>query len=106
MVRCIFSPWNSLIDFFSFVDRWSRRHGLGVVHPLHFCDVRCPIHGRVSVVDAVSLRVYAYTLLLPLMPLSTRTSAGLYYFSAKMAPPKYAPLASWITGLPLFMLAI
>ena len=27
-----------------------------------------------------------------------RTSAGLYYFSAKLAPPKWAPLASWITG--------
>ncbi|KAJ7623574.1 amino acid transporter [Roridomyces roridus] len=27
-----------------------------------------------------------------------RTSAGLYYFSAKMAPEGYAPLASWITG--------
>ncbi|KAI0254804.1 amino acid/polyamine transporter I [Lactifluus subvellereus] len=26
------------------------------------------------------------------------TSAGLYYFSAKLAPPKYAPLASWVTG--------
>jgi len=26
------------------------------------------------------------------------TSAGLYYFSAKLAPPKYAALASWITG--------
>ncbi|KAN0126751.1 Amino acid/polyamine transporter I [Russula decolorans] len=26
------------------------------------------------------------------------TSAGLYYFSAKLAPPEYAPLASWITG--------
>ncbi|ETW84091.1 amino acid transporter [Heterobasidion irregulare TC 32-1] len=26
------------------------------------------------------------------------TSAGLYYYSAKLAPPKYAPLASWITG--------
>ncbi|KAF7977853.1 hypothetical protein HWV62_2615 [Athelia sp. TMB] len=26
------------------------------------------------------------------------TSAGLYYFAAKMAPPKYAALASWITG--------
>jgi len=26
------------------------------------------------------------------------TSAGLYYFSAKLAPPQYAPLASWITG--------
>ncbi|KAJ7849970.1 amino acid transporter [Mycena olivaceomarginata] len=29
---------------------------------------------------------------------SMPTSAGLYYFSAKMAPEKYAPLASWITG--------
>ncbi|KAK7031469.1 amino acid/polyamine transporter I [Favolaschia claudopus] len=29
---------------------------------------------------------------------SMPTSAGLYYFSAKMAPAKYAPLASWITG--------
>ncbi|KAF5363813.1 hypothetical protein D9756_000042 [Leucocoprinus leucothites] len=26
------------------------------------------------------------------------TSAGLYYFSAKLAPPKWAPLVSWITG--------
>ncbi|KAH7910463.1 amino acid/polyamine transporter I [Hygrophoropsis aurantiaca] len=26
------------------------------------------------------------------------TSAGLYYFSAKLAPPKYSGLASWITG--------
>ncbi|KAI0355500.1 amino acid transporter [Trametes cingulata] len=26
------------------------------------------------------------------------TSAGLYYFSAKLAPPRWAPLASWITG--------
>jgi hypothetical protein len=27
-----------------------------------------------------------------------RTSAGLYYFAAKLAPPGYGPLASWITG--------
>ncbi|KAJ3560485.1 hypothetical protein NP233_g10807 [Leucocoprinus birnbaumii] len=26
------------------------------------------------------------------------TSAGLYYFSAKLAPPGYGPLVSWITG--------
>ncbi|KDR80906.1 hypothetical protein GALMADRAFT_241414 [Galerina marginata CBS 339.88] len=32
------------------------------------------------------------------MASSMPTSAGLYYFSAKLAPPKYAPLASWITG--------
>ncbi|KAG6335995.1 hypothetical protein ID866_3090 [Astraeus odoratus] len=29
---------------------------------------------------------------------SMPTSAGLYYFSAKLAPPRWAPLASWITG--------
>ncbi|KAJ6581118.1 amino acid/polyamine transporter I [Mycena capillaripes] len=29
---------------------------------------------------------------------SMPTSAGLYYFSAKMAPEKYAPLASYVTG--------
>ena len=29
---------------------------------------------------------------------SYSTSAGLYYFAAKLAPPKHAALASWITG--------
>ncbi|KZT70231.1 amino acid transporter [Daedalea quercina L-15889] len=29
---------------------------------------------------------------------SMPTSAGLYYFSAKLAPPHYSALASWITG--------
>ncbi|KAK7026506.1 hypothetical protein VNI00_015586 [Paramarasmius palmivorus] len=29
---------------------------------------------------------------------SMPTSAGLYYFAAKLAPPGYGPLASWITG--------
>ncbi|KAJ7626325.1 amino acid permease-domain-containing protein [Mycena polygramma] len=33
-----------------------------------------------------------------LLASSMPTSAGLYYFSAKMAPEKHAPLASWITG--------
>ncbi|KAF8909269.1 amino acid/polyamine transporter I [Gymnopilus junonius] len=32
------------------------------------------------------------------MASSMPTSAGLYYFSSRLAPPKYAPLASWITG--------
>ncbi|PPQ70248.1 hypothetical protein CVT26_014495 [Gymnopilus dilepis] len=32
------------------------------------------------------------------MASSMPTSAGLYYFSSKLAPPRYAPLASWITG--------
>ncbi|KAF8582005.1 amino acid transporter [Ramaria rubella] len=29
---------------------------------------------------------------------SMPTSAGLYYFAAKMAPERYGPLASWFTG--------
>ncbi|KAL5507255.1 hypothetical protein ACEPAH_6711 [Sanghuangporus vaninii] len=29
---------------------------------------------------------------------SMPTSAGLYYFSAKLAPPRWSALASWITG--------
>ncbi|KAF8888060.1 amino acid transporter [Infundibulicybe gibba] len=29
---------------------------------------------------------------------SMPTSAGLYYFSAKLAPPRYSALVSWITG--------
>jgi amino acid transporter len=37
---------------------------------------------------------------------SMPTSAGLYYFSAKMAPEKYAPLASWITGTSFFFFFI
>ena len=32
------------------------------------------------------------------MSTHSRTSAGLYYFSARLAPERYAPLASWITG--------
>jgi amino acid transporter len=32
------------------------------------------------------------------MASSMPTSAGLYYFAAKLAPPGYGPLASWITG--------
>ncbi|KAH9977683.1 amino acid transporter [Lactifluus volemus] len=32
------------------------------------------------------------------MTSSMPTSAGLYYFSAKLAPPRYAPIASWVTG--------
>lgn len=27
-----------------------------------------------------------------------RTSAGLYYFAAKLAPPEYSALSGWITG--------
>ena len=31
-------------------------------------------------------------------PMISRTSAGLYYFSAKLAPERHSALASWITG--------
>ena len=34
----------------------------------------------------------------PKTPICRRTSAGLYYFSAKLAPDQYSALASWITG--------
>ncbi|KIK05691.1 hypothetical protein K443DRAFT_130275 [Laccaria amethystina LaAM-08-1] len=45
-----------------------------------------------------SLFVMFVALSMAEMASSMPTSAGLYYFSAKLAPPKYAPLASWITG--------
>ncbi|KAF7309470.1 hypothetical protein MIND_00317800 [Mycena indigotica] len=40
------------------------------------------------------------------MASSMPTSAGLYYFSAKLAPEKHAPLASWITGANLPHVAV
>ncbi|KAG6902007.1 hypothetical protein C0995_005654 [Termitomyces sp. Mi166 len=44
--------------------------------------------------------VFVMTVALSLAELTSSmpTSAGLYYFSSKLAPPEYAPLASWITG--------
>ncbi|KAL0954082.1 hypothetical protein HGRIS_005229 [Hohenbuehelia grisea] len=45
-----------------------------------------------------SLFVMTIALSMAEMASSMPTSAGLYYFSAKLAPPKYAALSSWITG--------
>ncbi|KAF9445826.1 amino acid transporter [Macrolepiota fuliginosa MF-IS2] len=45
-----------------------------------------------------SLFVVCVTLSLAELTSAMPTSAGLYYFSAKLAPPEYAPLLSWITG--------
>ncbi|KAF9440925.1 amino acid transporter [Macrolepiota fuliginosa MF-IS2] len=45
-----------------------------------------------------SLFVICVVLSLAELTSAMPTSAGLYYFSAKLAPPEYAPLLSWITG--------
>ncbi|KAH0590065.1 hypothetical protein H2248_000242 [Termitomyces sp. 'cryptogamus'] len=44
--------------------------------------------------------IFVMTVALSLAELTSSmpTSAGLCYFSSKLAPPEYAPLASWITG--------
>jgi len=68
-----------------------------MAHSLLFCCIRRTFHGRDGVLDAVSCPVPCQSLHTNVSQ-SYRTSAGLYYFSAKLAPPKYAPLASWITG--------
>ncbi|KAJ3557265.1 hypothetical protein NP233_g11789 [Leucocoprinus birnbaumii] len=45
-----------------------------------------------------SLFVICVALSLAELASAMPTSAGLYYFSAKLAPPDWAPLISWITG--------
>ncbi|KAK7470773.1 hypothetical protein VKT23_002191 [Stygiomarasmius scandens] len=45
-----------------------------------------------------SLFVSSVALSMAEMTSSMPTSAGLYYFAAKLAPPDYAALSSWITG--------
>ncbi|KXN84941.1 hypothetical protein AN958_11883 [Leucoagaricus sp. SymC.cos] len=45
-----------------------------------------------------SVFVICVALLLGELTSAMPTSAGLYYFSAKLAPPGWAPLISWITG--------
>ncbi|PBK72426.1 amino acid transporter [Armillaria solidipes] len=44
--------------------------------------------------------IFVMTIALAMAELTSSmpTSAGLYYWSAKLAPPKYSALASWITG--------
>jgi len=53
------------------------------------------VNGRDDLFDAVCV-------LLPPLQFTVdtfcSTSAGLYYFAAKLAPPDYAALSSWITG--------
>ncbi|KAF9075393.1 amino acid transporter [Rhodocollybia butyracea] len=45
-----------------------------------------------------SLFVLTVALSMAEMTSAMPTSAGLYYFAAKLAPPEYSALASWITG--------
>ena len=76
--------------------RWARGNGMGVVHTLSVRHDGCSIYCRANIFYAVCPCVstppsVAYSF-------SDRTSAGLYYFAAKMAPERYAPLASWFTG--------
>lgn len=66
-----------------------------MVHPLFLRDGGGSFHGRARIFHAVSVD-HSFSFLKRCEDI--RTSAGLYYFSAKLAPPKYAALASWITG--------
>lgn len=61
-----------------------------------FCNVCGFVHGRTGFLHAVSWSKLRRGFLVDIE--DCRTSAGLYYFSAKLSPPKYSPLASWITG--------
>ncbi|KAF5370023.1 hypothetical protein D9758_001161 [Tetrapyrgos nigripes] len=45
-----------------------------------------------------SLFVSTVALSMAEMTSAMPTSAGLYYFAAKLAPPRYAAISSWITG--------
>jgi len=58
--------------------------------------MRCFVDSRIDFFDAVSC--IASSDLLCFERKTLRTSGGLYYFSAKLAPPSYAPLICWITG--------
>lgn len=70
---------------------------MGMVHPFFLCHGGRPFYGRAGILHAVS-RKAPPSLLESETTRTLSTSAGLYYFSAKLAPPKYAALASWITG--------
>ena len=91
------------------------RYGLWMAHPLPLRHGRRGFHRRARIFHAVSLDRACLPFLSPRLLLlclnlpnsifdpdqacaCSRTSAGLYYFSAKLAPPRYAALASWITG--------
>lgn len=79
-------------------ERWALCYGVGLVHSLHLCCLYRGFNGRARVVHAVGLFDLrsCERILMPVPP--ERTSAGLYYFSAKMASEKRSALASWITG--------
>ncbi|OBZ71379.1 putative amino-acid permease C15C4.04c [Grifola frondosa] len=62
------------------------------------CRVHCRIHGKVGVLDAASILDITFFRIICLLILPNRTSAGLYYFSARLAPETYSALAIWITG--------
>ncbi|KAJ8494386.1 hypothetical protein ONZ45_g13253 [Pleurotus djamor] len=100
-----FSTWflvgrNSGIRFFN--------HGggrIGVFYPFLWLS-QCQTYdfdkgGHVGMVFGwliPSLFVSTIALSMAELASSMPTSAGLYYFSAKLAPPKYSALSSWITG--------
>lgn len=67
-----------------------------MVHTMPVCHNSCRVYSRACVLHAVCL--FISTPLPGAYYYSDRTSAGLYYFAAKMAPKRYAPLASWFTG--------
>lgn len=95
---CTYSSISATCD--TEVRRWSRWNGLGMADSLFLCDGGGIFNGRAGVVNAVNIFVtFRHTVTWDLTcAFSPRTSAGLYYFSAKLAPPKYSALASWITG--------
>ena len=98
-VQFLHNGSSCLRDFYILLSpplRWSCRHGLWMVDPQFVCVDRCCLHGRDGIIHAVSLST---TVLHGVILMSSySTSAGLYYFAAKLAPPKHAALASWITG--------
>lgn len=65
-----------------------------MANPLYIRLLHRPFARRVDIINAVSGQHFQT----PGFLRNVRTSAGLYYFSAKLAPPKYSALASWITG--------
>ena len=76
--------------------RGARWDGIRMVHTILVRDDNCGFPSRDDVCYAVSASIISCCASVP--HVVHRTSAGLYYFSAKLAPKRWAPLASWITG--------
>lgn len=72
--------------------------GVRMVDSEPVCGDDSPFHGRAGFFHAVSVNLISLRMSPHSAEMRFRTSAGLYYFSAKLAPPKYSALASWITG--------